>query len=183
MLPTIKIRIERWKFNKNYGVWVSTHGRFKNRDKADLPYRINDNGYVVIKVECTSCRYELAHRLVMMTWRPTTEAKRLTVDHKNHNKRDNSLENLEWVTYQENQRRAKADQLSTAIKKDFLNTIVWIDDQPMTNQQFIEMIKKERPGARQIEIMVRKVKDAPRKKGANYSTLYGHKYQTKEDRE
>lgn len=183
MLPTIKIRIERWKFNKNYGVWVSTHGRFRNRDKADLPYRINDGGYVMVKVECTSCRYELAHRLVMMTWRPTTEAKRLTVDHKNHNKRDNSLENLEWVTYQENQRRAKADQLSTAIKKDFLNTIVWIDDQPMTNQQFIEMIKEERPRTQNIESLVRGLKKTPRKKGTNYSMSFGHKYQTKEDRE
>lgn len=182
MLPTIKIRIERWKFNKNYGVWVSTHGRFRNRDKADLPYLINDNGYVMIKVECTSCRYESAHRLVMMTWRPTTEAKRLTVDHKNHNKRDNSLENLEWVTYQENQKRAKADQLSTAIKKDFLNTVVWIDDQPMTNQQFIEMIKKERPGVQNIEPTVRSIKKVTRKEGANYSMSFGHKYQTEEDR-
>ena len=109
MLPSIKIRFERWKFNKDYGVYVSTHGRFRNRDKADLPVKINQKGYCCIKVDCTTCKTMLAHRLVMLTWRPTDEAENLTVDHKNHNKRDNSLENLEWVTYEENIKRAEID--------------------------------------------------------------------------
>lgn len=109
MLPSIKIRFERWRFNKDYGVYVSTHGRFRNRDKADLPIKINQKGYCCVKVDCTTCKTMLAHRLVMLTWRPTDEAENLTVDHKNHNKRDNSLENLEWVTYEENIKRAEMD--------------------------------------------------------------------------
>ena len=109
MLPTIKIRFERWKFNKDYGVYVSTHGRFRNRDKADLPIKINQKGYCCVKVDCTTCATQYAHRLVMLTWRPTDEAENLTVDHKNHNKRDNALDNLEWVTFEENIQRAKVD--------------------------------------------------------------------------
>lgn len=112
MLPTIKIKFERWKFNKDYGVYVSTHGRFRNRDKANLPIKINQRGYCCVKVDCTTCKAMLAHRLVMLTWRPTDEAENLTVDHKNHNKRDNSLENLEWVTYEENIKRAEIDFVS-----------------------------------------------------------------------
>lgn len=112
MLPTIKIRFERWKFNKDYGVYVSTHGRFRNRDKADLPIKINQKGYCCVKVDCTTCKTMLAHRLVMLTWRPTDEAENLTVNHKNHNKRDNSLDNLEWVTYEENIKRAEIDFIS-----------------------------------------------------------------------
>jgi hypothetical protein len=45
----------------------------------------------------------------MLTWKPTPEAEKLTVDHLDHNKRNNALSNLEWVTKEENERRADAD--------------------------------------------------------------------------
>mgnify|MGYP003299796073 CR=1 FL=1 len=108
MLPTISLRIERWKFNKDYGVYVSTLGNFKDRHKRNLPVKIYQTGYCVVKTECPQ-PWVLAHRLVMFTWKPIPNAENLTVDHLNHNKRDNSLANLEWVTYEENQRRAAAD--------------------------------------------------------------------------
>ena len=47
----------------------------------------------------------------MFTWRPIPNAEALTVDHLDHNKRNNSLSNLEWVTKEENLRRAKIDFL------------------------------------------------------------------------
>lgn len=109
MLPTIKIHFERWRFNKDYGVWVSTHGRFRDKNKKELPIKIDSQGYCRVKVDCAIYKLCSAHRLVMLTWRPTDEAENLTVDHKNHNKRDNSLANLEWVTYEENARRAAED--------------------------------------------------------------------------
>lgn len=112
MLPTLHLNIERWKFNENYGVWVSTKGRFRNRDKAPLPVKIGENGYCLIRVDCTTCSFALAHRLVMLTWKPTSEAENLTVDHLDHNKRNNALDNLEWVSFSENQKRAKEDLIS-----------------------------------------------------------------------
>lgn len=114
MLPTISLRIERWKFNKDYGVYVSTLGHFKDRHKRPLPIKINDRGYCLVKTEAPKQPWKLAHRIVMLTWKPIPDAENLTVDHLDHNKRDNSLTNLEWVTEQENHKRAAADYMPSA---------------------------------------------------------------------
>lgn len=106
IFPQLILKIERWKFNKDYGVYVSTLGHFKDRRKRNLSVKVNQRGYCMVVTETGAI---LAHRLVMFTWKPIPNAENLTVDHKNHNKRDNALENLEWVSYEENQRRAKED--------------------------------------------------------------------------
>ena len=116
-------KIERWKFNKTYQVYVSNQGRFRNKSKADLPIKIGNGGYCYVKVDCATCHYMLAHRLVMLTWRPTPDAENLTVDHKDHNKRNNALLNLEWVTKEENEARAK-DDLIEVISKEAFNKLV-----------------------------------------------------------
>ena len=113
LLPTISLKIERWKFNKDYGIYVSTLGNFKDRYKRPLPIKIEQNGYCKIKTEAPNTPWKLAHRIVMLTWKPIPDAENLTVDHLNHNKRDNSLANLEWVTFVENQARAKRDRIKT----------------------------------------------------------------------
>ena len=110
MFPTISLRVERWKFNKDYGVYVSTLGNFKDRYKRRLPIKVGVNGYCWVQTEASN-PWVLAHRLVMFTWKPIPDAERLTVDHLNHNKRDNSFNNLEWVTRAENMRRAKRDYI------------------------------------------------------------------------
>ena len=110
ILPTISLRIERWKFNKEYGIYVSTLGNFKDRYKRRLPIKIDQGGYCRVKTEVPKAPWKLTHRLVMLTWKPIPDAENLTVDHLNHNKRDNSLYNLEWVTQKENLRRAKEDR-------------------------------------------------------------------------
>lgn len=106
ILPKFLLRVERWKWNSEHRVFVSNMGHFKNEFKQDLPVRINNSGYCKVK---TNCGYVLAHRMVLLTWRPIPNAEALTVDHLNHNKRDNSIYNLEWVTQEENLHRAKRD--------------------------------------------------------------------------
>ena len=118
ILPTLHLRIERWKFNKEYGIYVSTLGNFKDRYKRRLPFKLKD-GYCYIKTE--TANWKSAHRLVMLTWRPIPDAEELTVDHLNHNKRDNSIGNLEWVTKEENLKRAERDRLT--LKKQKTSTI------------------------------------------------------------
>ena len=136
IFPTIIFKIERWKFNKEYGIYVSTLGNFKDRHKRRLPVLINGSGYCTIK---TDSGLKLAHRLVMLTWKPIPDSENLTVDHLNHNKRDNSLENLEWVSYEENQIRSKRDQVKEKTivkpKKDYylVEDVVLINEVSLPN--------------------------------------------------
>ena len=109
IFPKFNFKIEKWKWNEEYRVYVSSLGHFKDEYKRNIPVKISSKtGYCNIM---TACGYKVAHRLVLLTFRPIPNAEDLTVDHLNHNKRDNSLANLEWVSKVENQERAKTDLL------------------------------------------------------------------------
>ena len=100
------LKIEKWKWNKDYQIYVSNLGNFKNKSKKDISCLVNSNGYLKVT---TSQGLKFAHRVVLETFEPVKNSNLLTVDHINHNKRDNAVNNLEWVTRAENERRAKAD--------------------------------------------------------------------------
>ena len=107
MLPKLVMRWEKWKWNEEYGVFVSNFGHFRDKDKEDIPIKIIDStGYVFVR---TKHGARPAHRLVMLTWKPIPDRENFTVDHLDHNKRNNAVDNLEWVTAYENVERAKAD--------------------------------------------------------------------------
>ena len=113
MFPKIKLNIEKWKYNPTFELYVSNMGHIRNKSKADIAPKIMENGYVVVYVNGSINGYMLLHRVVMLTWKPTPEAEKLTVDHLDHNKRNNALSNLEWVTHEENLRRAREDYIGT----------------------------------------------------------------------
>ena len=107
IFPSISFKIEKWKWNEEYRVYVSSLGHFKDEHKKNMPVKINSKtGYCMV---VTPYGYKTAHRLVMLTFRPIPNAEDLTIDHLNHNKRCNELSNLEWVTINENRERAKED--------------------------------------------------------------------------
>ena len=108
ILPQLKLNIERWRWNEEYRIYVSTLGHFKDEYKKPIAIKINNNGYCLVQ---TNAGLRLAHRLVLLTWRPIPDAENLTVDHLDHNKTNNSLNNLEWVTREENWNRAKQDHI------------------------------------------------------------------------
>ena len=108
IFPSLILNIERWKYNKEYEVYVSNLGHFKDKKKKNLPIKINEKGYCLVK---TSVGFKCVHRVVMLTWKPISNAEEITVDHLDHNKRNNALKNLEWVTFEENQTRAKRDKI------------------------------------------------------------------------
>lgn len=107
--PRFHITIERWKFNEQYKVWVSNQGHVLDNQKQPIKVLTSSKRYMVCKI---NKEFVSAHRLVLMTWRPCEEMYSLTVDHINSNPRDNRLCNLEWVTEEENKRRATGNFIS-----------------------------------------------------------------------
>lgn len=83
IFPTFNFNIERWKWNKEYRIYVSNMGHFRDEHKRLIQIRIVKGGYVSVK---TVVGMKYAHRLVMLTWRPIPNAEDLTVDHLDHNK-------------------------------------------------------------------------------------------------
>lgn len=115
--------VEKWKWNADFGIYVSNRGRFRTRDKKDLPIKVGNGGYCYVYCEGTINQYRLAHRVVMLTWCPTDDAENLTVDHLDHNKRNNAVDNLEWVTKEENLSRAEKDYIDSVVVKTVVKEV------------------------------------------------------------
>jgi len=98
--------IEKWRWNDTYKVYVSSDGRVKTEQGQLLKVITNRTGYLGVEV---LGGIKMLHRLVLETWKPIEKPEGWTIDHLNHNKRDNSLRNLEWVSREENMARAAAD--------------------------------------------------------------------------
>ena len=93
--------------NKDYAINSDGYLFTIKTRKLVTPY-LDEFGYLRVNVRHikphTSKRaiYERLHRLICMTFKPITNPSELEVNHIDGNKLNNSLENLEWVTKQEN---------------------------------------------------------------------------------
>ncbi|HBV22255.1 MAG TPA: hypothetical protein DEB42_00490 [Jeotgalicoccus sp.] len=88
--------------------WVSTKGRVWNsRSKNLLKGGDNGTGYQFVHIRSKNGihRNFLRHRLVSLAFIPNPENKE-TVNHKDGDKKNNHVENLEWMTHKENARHA-----------------------------------------------------------------------------
>lgn len=170
IFPKLIFTIEKWKWNKEYQLYVSNLGHFKDEHKNIIPIKIDRGGYVVIR---TKNGLTKAHRVVMKTFCPTVDMDNLTVDHLDHNKRNNSVINLEWVTKEENKRRAVEDFISTigeepvSTNKNYIFSLIKDDQLFILNFKTYEelaewLIIKEKMGHNNLKItnIVKKIKKA-----------------------
>jgi hypothetical protein len=104
--PNLHIGFERWKYCMALDIYVSSHGRIKNAS-GEIQNLCAKNNYLYYKGKAV-------HRLVAQTFNPVPNYANLTVDHRDHNTRNNCLSNLEWVTQEENQQHA----IRTGLRKN-----------------------------------------------------------------
>lgn len=104
--------MEVWKDIEKYpGYQVSDQGRIKSF-KVSKEGRIlqgkNCKGYIGVDFRVNGeTIQDLVHRVVLMTFAPIEGWETLTVNHKNGDRTDNRLENLEWMTLAENTSHAR----------------------------------------------------------------------------
>ena len=63
---------------------------------------VGKSGYMVCLWKDGSPKYQLVHRLIATTFLENLVDTKMTVNHKNGNRLDNRLENLEWMTLADN---------------------------------------------------------------------------------
>ena len=73
---------------------------FDARSNAEIKQQDNGNGYSRVYIRDLQERF-LVHRIVATAFIPNTENKPI-VNHKDGNKKNNNVDNLEWVTNAEN---------------------------------------------------------------------------------
>jgi hypothetical protein len=89
------------KINTDKKYYVSNLGRFKNSYGTIMEnYKVNDNGYIRVYIYKKTF---LLHRLVAFTFLENQENKE-TVNHKDGNKLNNKVDNLEFATNKEQQK-------------------------------------------------------------------------------
>ena len=93
-LPEIK---DYYTILDNWEIYSDNSGLMKTRDRPGTDYQIINFSTVEGKK-----RTFRVHRLVMMAFAPVDNMESLEVNHKDGNKRNNSLSNLEWCTSSEN---------------------------------------------------------------------------------
>ena len=103
--------------------------RITNGVKFQKGVSVHSRGYVYVRT--TNGNYQL-HRLVATAFLSNDKNKQ-TVNHKDGNKQNNSVENLEWATYKENAQHALRRGLTTRMGKNEGNL-------KYTNQQCLDIL-------------------------------------------
>jgi len=97
--------METWKSVRNFEDYeVSTLGRVR-KGAVIMKHYDNGLGYLAIRLRRKTDRKRVRfyiHRIVIETFRPNDTRKKMEVNHINHDKSNNNIENLEWVTHKEN---------------------------------------------------------------------------------
>ena len=102
-------------FENCNGYYIYDDGRLYSPYKKDfMKPSVDSSGYLYYDIRNTNSIYKCpkAHRLVMLAF--SKEEKREEINHKDGNKKNNKISNLEWVTHKENRIHA----LTTGLAKE-----------------------------------------------------------------
>lgn len=111
-----KITGEKWKkiiFNKKQ-IKVSNMGRIRLPSGKITYGNDNGNGYNIININGKSI---FAHRLVLSSFQKIRNWENYTVNHKDYNKINNNINNLEWMTQKENNNHSWLKKRKNNVRK------------------------------------------------------------------
>lgn len=97
------VNIQGWEMYQ-----VDTQGNVYGKDGRILKYSLNPRGYCIVNFCNKPYKVQgfAVHTLVAMTFIPNNDNQKTQVNHKDGNKQNNNVENLEWVTPKENTQHA-----------------------------------------------------------------------------
>lgn len=92
---------------------------FNEKTKNWLKGQVSKNGYLTYNISINGEKKRLyAHRMLMETYKPILNSKDLEVNHKNGEKLQNTLDNLEWLTPYENKQHAIKNNLASGCYRE-----------------------------------------------------------------
>lgn len=92
--------IEEWRKISEFGHEISNIGNIRNKSGTPLKAWTLSSGYKQIQFNNKGKKF-LVHRLVLLAFKPNP-TNLPNVNHLNHDRSDNRLENLEWCTQSRN---------------------------------------------------------------------------------
>lgn len=120
--PGYQVSEDGWVRSYNRVTYTDYHGERHWKDRLIPQQRSAKDGYMRVQLNKNHKRYVcLVHRLVAEAFMPSDC--NLTVNHKDGDKSNNHIDNLEWITLADNIRHAMDNGLNRCRKK-----IVLIDD-------------------------------------------------------
>lgn len=143
----IQFEDEIWKdfiFNDKK-IQVSTYGRIKSNNRL-LKGTLSLQGYIIVSISNNKIRKnESVHRLVAKCFLDNPDNKEI-VNHKDQNKQNNHVNNLEWCTHSENMihfYKGSGSKLCKKIKQiDKNNNIINVFDSVAETAKFINIKNK-----------------------------------------
>ena len=109
--------VEKWKDIPGYeGLYQASNlGKIRNEKTRNILSGGIKRGYKeVILIKDNKRKYKLVHRLIALTYIPNNSNKP-QVNHKDGNKLNNNVDNLEWCTRSENMKHAYRTGLETPL--------------------------------------------------------------------
>ena len=139
-----KIVSEKFETNES-------NGRIRQFEAKEIKPSQNNGGYYYVHL---GGKYNpekwTVHRLVATAWIPRDWNIKLEVNHKDGNKGNNCVENLEWVSHKENERHKHENGLDgRTIRSTYLN---YKASQKTTPEERFQMREMRKEGATTVEI-------------------------------
>lgn len=123
-------KIVSQNYELKYNYYVNEKGDiFSEKTQKILSTHLDKDGYVKVRLICNDGRHTFSvHRIVLENFSPVDNMMNLQVNHKDGNKTNNNLSNLEWCTCQENIKHAYLNDLRHSQKGENNNATVLTEE-------------------------------------------------------